>query len=263
MTALTRDPARLDRSWSLIRVLSARQFRARYRQSALELAWGLITPVVVLAVYGIVLTRVFEADGGGVPYLSLVWTGMVAWTTFATALGSGVYSIIGSADMVSKVYFPREVLPLAVVGASLVDLTIGLVVFVPLLAVQVQDVSPAVVAVGPVLVVLLVWTAGVAVLLATLAVFLRDTLHATKLLLQVGFFASPVMYPTSLLPPDLAWWASVNPLAVCMVALRDATVFHRWPDWRLLAIHAAIGCALLAGAVALCRQVEDRMVDVL
>lgn len=255
--------ARVRRSWPLVRVLTVREFRARYRQSALELAWGLITPVVTLAVYGVVLTRLFHVDGNGAPYLSMVWIGMVVWTMFSTAVVVGVQSLVANADLVSKVYFPREVLPLSIVGASLVDLVIGLVVLVPLLAVQVGRVGLCAVAALPVLVVVLVWAAAITVFTATVSVFLRDAMHATRLAIQVGFFASPIMYSTAILPPNLYAWSRINPLAVCIDALRAALLFHRWPEWRWLAVHAVAGVVALIGAVLVTRAVEDRMVDVI
>jgi ABC-2 type transport system permease protein len=175
----------------------------------------------------------------------------------------GVQSLVANADLVSKVYFPREVLALSIVGASLVDLIIGVAVLVPLLAVQVKTVAITALAVIPILVVVLVWTAAVTVLTATVSVFLRDGIHATRLAIQVGFFASPVMYSTAILPPHLAAWSRLNPLAVCINAMREALLFQRWPDWTWLGLHAAGGTALLAIAVVLTRSVEDRMVDVI
>ncbi len=255
--------SRASRSWPLLTTMVRRELRVRYRQSFLEMAWSLVTPVVVLAVYGVVLTQFFGVGGDGVPYLSLVWIGMVAWTMFSTAVGTGVHSIVGNADLVSKVYFPREVLPLSVVGASLFDLCIGIAVLVPLLAVQVRSVSVTALAVVPVGVLLLVWTAAATVLVAVVAVFIRDLVHATRLLLQVGFFATPVMYSASDLPSGFRALHDANPLAVCIDAWRDALLHQQWPDWTLLGLHAVAGALLLAGSVAYTRRVEDRMVDVI
>ncbi len=255
--------SRASRSWPLLTTMVRRELRVRYRQALLEMAWSLVTPVVVLAVYGVVLTQFFGVGGDGVPYLSMVWIGMVAWTMFSTAVGSGVHSIVGNADLVSKVYFPREVLPLSVVGASLFDLCIGVAVLVPLLAVQVRAVSMTAFAVVPVGLVLLVWTAAVTVLVAVVAVFVRDLVHATRLLLQVGFFATPVMYSQRDLPSSFQTLHDANPLAVCIDAWRDALLHQQWPDWRLLGLHGLAGVLLFAGSIAYTRRVEDRMVDVI
>lgn len=247
---------------SLLWVLTVREFRSRYRQSRLELAWGLITPVVTLAIYGLFLTKLFGVDGGGAPYLSLVWSGMVVWMMFSTAVNTGVTSLTGNADLITKVYFPREALSLSVVGASLADLAIGGAVLVPLVAVQVGRIGPELVAILPIVLVVLVWTAAVTVFVATVAVFVRDAVHATRLVVQVGFFATPVMYSAADLPEELRLWETLNPLAVCISALRDVVLFQRWPGWAL-AWQGLAGLVLLVGAVLLTRATEDRMNDVL
>lgn len=118
--------ARCHRTLQLVRVLAPRELRVRYRQSLLDLVWALISPIVILIVYGLVLTQSFGVNGTCGPYLSSAWIGLVLWTFFGTALGSSVTSLISASDMVTKLYFPRETLPLAMVGSALADLGIGL-----------------------------------------------------------------------------------------------------------------------------------------
>lgn len=262
MTLVARGAARSRRTWGLVRVLALREFRTRYRQSVLEVAWSLITPAVLLGVYGVVLTQVFDVTSPDVPYLSLVWTGMVVWMMFSSAVANGVRSILSNADLISKVYFPREALPLSVVGAAFFDLAIGTAVLVPLVAIQVQTVSITAVAAVPVVLVLVAWTAAVTTFLATLAVFLRDVAHATVLLLQVGFFITPVMYAAGNLPDGFLFLNRLNPLAVCINALRDAILTQQWPNWPLLGLHAVGGVVAFVLAILYVRRVEDRMVDV-
>jgi ABC-type polysaccharide/polyol phosphate export permease len=250
------------RSASLTRVLVVRELRLRYRQSVLEMAWSLINPVGLLVAYGFVLTRVFDLQSPNVPYLSLVWTGMVVWMTFSSGVGAGVHAIVGNADLISKVYFPREVIPFAAVGASIFDLAIGVAVLIPVVLVQVGEVGWPWLAAVPVIAVLVVWTAAVATFVSVLAVFVRDMTHAVVLALQVRFFVTPVMYPADQLPPGLSWVKEVNPLAVCISSLRASVLERRWPHWSLLGIQAVAGTAALVLAVAYCRSTESRMVDV-
>src|SRR5687768_8544554 len=94
---------RARRTWALLRILAPREFRTRYRQSVLDIAWSLISPVVILVVYGIILTRSFGVDGACSPYLSSAWTGLVIWTFFATAVGTATWSLLSSADLLAKV----------------------------------------------------------------------------------------------------------------------------------------------------------------
>ena len=184
----------------LLWLLSLREFRTRYRQSVLDVAWSFISPVVIMVVYGIILHSSFKVSGQGVPYLTFAWTGLVMWTFFSASVGTATGSMLGAADLISKVYFPREAVPLSMVGASLVDLVIGFVTVV--LLGLVQGVRPAmsnVVVVLPLLL-LVVYAAAIGMIGAALTVFIRDVDHAVRLILQVGFFATPVMYAPEVLP---------------------------------------------------------------
>lgn len=245
----------------LVRVLAPRELRTRYRQSVLDVAWALISPIAVLVVYGIVLTQSFDVTGEGVPYLSLAWSGLVLWTFFAGSLGGAVSSLISSRDLVTKVPFPKEALPLSMVGASLVDLAIGLVTV--LVLALVQGIRPGwTVVLAPIpLVLLVLWSAALGVFVGVLAAFVRDVPHVVQLTIRVGFFATPVMYAASILPPAFRWTAWVSPLAVSIEAFRDAVLRGEVPDLGLLAVHLAVAAALLVVAVRYTRSVEGRLTD--
>lgn len=268
MTRLRRElgslVTRTRRTWSLLKILTPRQFKVRYRESVLDLAWAIITPVVFMAVYGVILTQAFEATSECAPYLTSAWTGLVIWTFFAGALGAASLSLINASELIGKVYFPRESVPLAEVGLSLIDLAIGLVTVAGLALVQGVDlVHVTSIAAVPALLVVVVWTAALSVLCAALAVFLRDVAHAVQVFLRAGFFATPVMYEADFLPRSLQWTASVNPVAACIEALRDCLFCARWPNWTVIGAQLAAGTALLIGSVLYVRRVEHRMADVL
>ena len=269
MTATRRGPERaalrprLQRDAGLVRILALRELKLRYRENVLDIAWALITPVAIMAVYGVVLTQSFDAESQCAPYLSSAWTGLVVWTFFATALGTASWSMLTASDLIGKVYFPREVLPLASVGATLLDLGVGLVTIVAVVLVQQVHLSAVALTALPSLAVLVVWTAALCIFSSAAAVFLRDITQGVQLFLRVGFFATPVMYEPSLLPDALAWTASVNPLAVVIGGLRDPVLCGQQPDWAVLAAQFAVGTTLLALAVLYVRSVESRMTDVL
>jgi lipopolysaccharide transport system permease protein len=256
--------ARAGRTWSLLKILTPRQFKVRYRESVLDLAWAIITPLVFLAVYGIILTQAFQATSECAPYLISAWIGLVIWTFFAGGLGAASTSLINASDLIGKVYFPREAVPLSDVGLSLIDLGIG-VVTIGLLAIiqQVNILHPTTIAIVPALLVVIVWTAALSVLCGALAVFLRDVAHGVQVFLRAGFFATPVMYEASFLPRSLEWTAAVNPVAVSIEALRDCLLCGEWPRWGVLGAQLAAGSVLLMVAILYVRRVEHRMADVL
>ena len=229
----------------------------------LNIAWAFIGPVVVLAVYGTVLTQGFKVTGNGTPYLSSAWAGLVIWTFFATALGGAVSSLVSSADLITKLYFPREAIPLAQTAAALAELGAGLLALVAIALIQgVRPGAMALLAVLP-LILILLWTAALSVFAAVLAAFVRDTVHAVHLALRVGFFATPVVYDTSFLPGKLQWMVRLNPVAVSITALRDTFLRTRLPEMTLLGVHLALGVAALVGSVLYARAVESRVVDVI
>lgn len=263
VTAKTPLVARTRRTAQLLRALVPRELRLRYRQSVLDIAWAVITPMVTLGVYGLVLTQSFSVQGGCAPYVTSAWTGMVLWVFFAGAVGSGVVSYVSSADLISKVYFPREALPLSVTGAALADLGVG--VGTVLIVMAVQGVRPgwhAALAVFPLLLIVL-WSATLSVLTAALAAFVRDFVHAVNLLIRVGFFAVPVLYEADYLPRQLAWTARVNPISVAITETRNTLLCNTGLSTRLLGVHLLVGVLALVGSIAYTRSVESRFVDVL
>jgi lipopolysaccharide transport system permease protein len=250
------------RTLRLVRVLAPRELRVRYRQSVLSVSWVLLAPVVILAVYGIILTQSFGVRSTCAPYLVTAWTGLVIWTFFATAVGGAVTSLLQSADLISKLYFPREALPLASVGAASVELVVGMVTVVGLAVVQ--GVAPgrwAPFALVP-LVMLTIWTCAISIVVGVLAAFTRDIVHGVMLALRVGFFATAVMYEVQQLPGPFAWTARLNPVSVAITEVRNTLLCNTAPSWRLLSAHLVVASIALVAAVAYVRSVESRIVDV-
>lgn len=242
---------------------AAREVRSRYKQNAGKGVWMLVQPVVMVLIYGFVFTQIFDVTGQGLPYLSMAWAGLVLWQFFQHGVQMGMHSFLYESATLSKVWFPREIVPLTPGTAAFVDLGIGLVVLVAVALVQ--GVSIGITAVGAVapLVVLAVWMYALALLLAPVAVFLRDVTTVVPLILRLGFFATPVMYSAAEVPDEYAWLREANPVAVAITGVRDAVLSGLWPGWKLLAVHLVAGLVLLGATFRYLRRVEDRLVDAL
>lgn len=250
------------RTAQLIRVLAPRELRIRYRQSLLNIAWAIITPLLMLAVYGVVLTQSFGVTESCAPYLLVAWTGIVVWTFVSTAIGTAVFSLVHSADLMTKLYFPREALPLAAVGAALAELGIGLASLV--VFAWFKGIGPSaemLLAIFPLLLVI-IWTAAASVFSAVLATFTRDAIHAVNVLLRVGFFATTVVYSADQVPPSLQWSVELNPVSVAITALRDTLLCGQRFDVHLMVIHLLVAVGLLVCSVFYTRSVEQRIIDV-
>ncbi|MEI7886385.1 MAG: ABC transporter permease [Actinomycetes bacterium] len=238
-----------------------RELHSKYRQSSLSLFWGIVQPVLLVLVYAVVFSQILNVDGGTIPYLSFVVAGLAVWRYFAAGLQQAT-SFIDRSAVLSKVYFRREVIPLSGCVAALVDLGVGLVAMVCVAWKQGIPPSITLVALPLVLLVLLVYTAAAAILLATITVFVRDVAHAMPTISQVLFLASPILYPESQIPSSLKFLGVVNPVAVVAEATRAVALMGDWPNFSLLLVHLFLGSALLVGSVFYLRSIEDRIVDV-
>ncbi|MFZ4432508.1 MAG: ABC transporter permease [Microthrixaceae bacterium] len=253
--------ARLRRSLPLIVTWAGRDLRTRYRQSLLRSGWSFVQPLTVLVIYGWVLTSVLDVSSGDVPYLTFAWAGIVPFTFFSSALGQGVGSVQQAGPVISRVYFPRDVLPLSVVLAGSVDLGIMLVTLVVVAWVQVGPPSVYLLGLLPVLAVLYLWTAAVTVAASAVTVYRRDLNFAVPLALRVLFIVTPIMYPAELVARTAPWLNTVNPLAVVVEGVRSAIYGERWPSGTPLTAQAIVGLVALVLALALFRRLEPRMSD--
>lgn len=253
---------RLATSWPLLRMYAVRQFHLRYRQSSLGLAWTLVQPIVLVGIYGFVFYEVLGVDTGDLPYLSVVWIGITVWMYVQAGVQQGTVSLLNDAWLLGRVWFPREIIPLAPVVSGLIDLAVAGGILVVIVFVQGGTVSLPLLAVPLVLALLVVWVAALSLITGTITIFFRDMATLVALGLRLLFIATPVMYPATTIPVEYAWMNSVNPFAVVVNALRDVLLLQVWPDWRLLALHGAIGAGLFATGLRYLRAVERRMVDI-
>ena len=173
--------------------------RTRYRQSLLGGSWGILQPITLLAIYGWTITAVLDVVPSDVPYLVFAWSGVVPFAFVSQALSSGVGSLQMAGPLISRVYFPREVLPLSAVSATFIDLLIMLVILVVAAWIQVGPPTVTLLGLIPVYLMLIAWAAALSLLAGTITVFRRDLNHAVPLLLRALFILSPVVYSADLL----------------------------------------------------------------
>jgi ABC-2 type transport system permease protein len=207
---------RLSEIWryhELLRGLVRTELKVKYKNSALGFVWSMLNPALYLVVFYIVFQLVL---GSGIPAFPIyLLSGLLVWNFFGTALGGATGSVVANSSLVKKVYFPREILPLASVGASLVHFFLqGIVLVAALLAVR-YEVSPGYcLLLLPALVVLLLFTAGLGILLAAVNVYVRDAQHLLELVLLAWFWMTPIVYQYRL--------------------VADKVVAHGWPAGILL-----------------------------
>lgn len=246
----------------LFRTLSIHRINVRYRQTVLGVTWALLQPLVMMGVFVVVFSRLARVPSEGVPYALFAYTALLPWMFFATSITSATGSLVSHTQLITKVYFPREILPLTYIVAAFFDFLLGLAALMVLMAWYDVSLSPAVVYLVPVIGLLGAWITAVSLLLSAAQVRWRDVGVAVPVLVQLGMFASPVIYPLALVPEQWRPWYLLNPLAGIINAFRDVLLRGQSPDAVPLAYASVVTALVLPIAYALFKRAEATMADV-
>jgi len=246
----------------LLYFLVWRDIKVRYKQTALGAGWAILQPMLTMGVFAVFLGRLAKVPSDGLPYPLFAFAGLIPWTYFATAVTSGSASIVASQQLISKVYFPRLLIPLASAITPLVDAAIALATLVPLLIWF--HVAPGLAVVWvPAFAVLAVATAfATALWLATLTVEFRDVRYLVPFVVQFWMFATPVAYPASLVPARWRLLYGLNPMTGVVEGFRW-TLVGGPPPGPLAAVSALVVAALLAAGLGFFRRSEGTFADII
>jgi lipopolysaccharide transport system permease protein len=251
--------------WSyrdLLAFQAVRDIKVRYQQTVLGAAWALLQPFTQMVVFSLFFGRMLGVSSDGVPYPVFAYCALLPWQLFAFALGQSSNSLVDNNHLITKVYFPRLILPLASVIAGLVDFALAFVVLLGLMF-WYGIVPTAAVLTLPLFVVLVVAAALSAGLwLSALNVQYRDIRYTLPFLTQILFFVTPIVYPSSKVPAQWQWAYGLNPMAGVVEGFRWALLGHRAPSMPMLAASVAMTLALLLGGLFYFRRMERRFADV-
>jgi lipopolysaccharide transport system permease protein len=241
-------------------ILALRELQLLYRQTLLGVAWVVLQPLTAMLIFAVVFGRLAQLPSDGVPYTSFAMTGLTVWTFVSSAVAAAAHSLVEDRDLVTKVYFPRLLAPLAAVLAVTVEMGITLVLLVPVLAID-GIVPPIQVLTLP------IWLLGafllaiaVGVWLAAANVLYRDVRYVLTFLLQAWLFISPVAISSSLVPDRWKWAYYLNPAAGLIDGMRWAVLDGPWPGPQL-AISVGSLLVLLTTGVAWFRTAERAFAD--
>lgn len=249
----------------LLFFLAWRDVKVRYKQTALGVLWVVMQPLLMTLVFSVVLGVLARVPNDGLPYPVMVFAGLLPWTFFSNSITQSGASIVGNANLITKVYFPRLIIPTAAIAARLIDFAVAFVVLFGLMVFY--GVAPTWhLVMIPILILLLaVLALGFGMLVAGLNVRYRDIAIMLPVLLQLWMFASPILYPARLVSEQ---WPrgyrlyQLNPM-VGMVDGFRAAVFGRAFDWPALGQTAVIALLILAGSAYFFRRVERDFADVI
>ncbi len=254
----------LKELWSfreLLYFLTWRDVKVRYKQAVLGIAWAVIQPLATMIIFTVFFGKLAKIPSDGIPYPIFSYAALLPWMFFLNAVTNSGNSLIGSANLITKVYFPRLIVPGAAVAAALVDFAIAFVVFVGLFGYYRYSVSWGIL-LFPVLVCVLVLLAlGVGLWTSAVNVKYRDVRYALPFVLQLWMFATPVIYPSSLMPERWRWVLAVNPLTGIIEGFR-ASLLGRPVMWGALAYSTVIAVLFLLYAAFYFRRTERRFADI-
>ncbi len=246
----------------LLYFLTKRDIKVRYKQTVLGGLWAVIQPAFTMLVFTLFFGRLAKMPSEGLPYPIFVYAALLPWTYFANAVSASGNSLVGSSNLITKVYFPRIVVPASAALAGLLDFLIALFVLAALMVYYQFMPGPGIL-LFPFLVALTFLSAvGVGLWLSALNVQYRDIRYAIPFLIQVWMFVSPVIYPVSLVQGKYQWLLALNPMGGVIHAYRAALLGHQPIDWGLLGLSALIILALFLGGLYYFRRMEKVFADV-
>jgi homopolymeric O-antigen transport system permease protein len=249
--------------WELLMNLTRREVKGRFSQSLFGAGWAIAQPLATMAVFTLVFARLGQMPSDGAPYPLFVYAALAPWFFFSNSVNSGTTSLVTYRNIVTKTYFPREIVPVAQVFSRLVDFAAAASLYAVLMIYYGRGIGPWG-ALVPVFVLLLVlFTLGVTLGTSALNVFYRDVNPVVQIGLQLWLYVTPIAYPLSAVPERYRWFFLLNPLTGVVEALRAVLVFGREPEWRVVGISVGLIVAVFAASVMLFKRTDKYFADVI
>lgn len=243
----------------LLYFLVWRDIKVRYKQTVLGVAWVVMQPLLTTVVFSVFLGLLAQVPSDG-PYPVFVFAAMLPWTFFAGAVATSGNSLVGSSHLITKVYFPRVIIPMAAVGGRLVDFLVSFVVLALLLAFYRVPPTWNLLMLPPLILLLTLLALAVGMWASAANVRYRDVAAILPVLVQLWMFASPVVYPVRIVPGQWRTLYSLNPLVGVIAGFRSAALGQPF-DWGALAFSAGVTAALLVFAALTFRRMEKHFAD--
>lgn len=259
-------PLQLGELWrhrELIGVLSGRDIRVRYKQTILGILWALIQPAVQLGLFTVIFGNLAKIPSDGMPYPIFAYAAILPWSYFSSAFARTTSSMVSASHLITKVYFPRLVVPMAATLTPLVDFGIALLILIGLMVHY--SIEPSWALLGLPAFFLLAWTTavGAGLWLGSLYVHFRDVGHTLPFISQGWMFATPIIYPASILPDWARPYLGLNPMAGVVEGFRWALFQHSAAPGPEILLSAVVALTLLVSGLFFFKRMERNFVDVI
>lgn len=247
----------------LLYFLAWRDVKVRYKQAAFGAAWAIIQPLFTMLIFTFFFGRMANIPSGGIPYPLFFYTTLVPWTYFAGTLGQAGNSLVSNASLITKIYFPRILLPASAALSGLLDFGVGSSFLVVMMLYYRVNPGWALLLWPLAVLEMLLVTMGISMLLAALNVRYRDVKHVIPFVIQLGLFVSPVLYPVTYLSPRWRLLLALNPLTSVMEGFRACLFPNRQMDWNLMAVSSATSVAFFLVGALYFKKAERTFADII
>jgi lipopolysaccharide transport system permease protein len=263
VSGMVRDLRKLVQYRDLLYTLSVHRIKVRYKQSLLGAAWAIVQPLSLMLIYTVIFSLIVKMPTDGTPYAVFSYAALLPWTFFSTALTNATNGLVSHSQLITKVYFPREILPLTYIIASFVDFLIASSVFAGLMMYYHVPLTSRLLYVLPIMLIMVCFVTAISLIFSATQVRFRDIGVAIPLLLQLWMFATPIVYPLSAVPHRLMGFYKLNPMVGLIDSFRQVTLYAATPDLQLLAFSAMLSVGLLALSWCYFKRVEATVADVI
>jgi lipopolysaccharide transport system permease protein len=243
--------------------LTWREVKGRYSQSFFGVAWAIAQPLATMGVFTIVFSRLAKMPSDGAPYPIFAYAALVPWFFFSNSVASGTLSLITYRNIVTKTYFPREIVPLAQVFSRFIDFFAAALLYALLMAYYRIAPGPWALMTPVYFGLLILFTVGFTLATSAVNVFYRDVNPVVQIALQLWLYLTPVAYSLSGVSERFRWLFVLNPLTAVVEGFRSSLVFGRPPDWNVVAVSAALTIAVFTGAFVMFKRMDKYFADVI
>lgn len=253
----------LYRYRQLLLTWTMREIKIRYKQSLLGAAWAILQPLTMMAVFTLVFSYLTRIPTDGIPYPLFSYVALLPWTFFATSVSFGVPTLINNLNLVTKTYFPREILPISAIGAGFFDFMVASTIFLFMLLFYRVPLSWNVVWIPVLIALQILLTFGVTLLGSAIIVLYRDVRFIVPLALQLWLYATPIIYPISLVPDRFRSLYMLNPMAGIIQSYRLVILYGQSPTWSHLGLSATVTIALFIVGYLVFKRLEVSFADII
>lgn len=246
----------------LLYILTKRDIQIRYKQTILGAAWAILQPLLTMLIFSLLFGKLANMPSDDIPYPIFAFAGLLPWMFFSNAVTNSGNSLVGNSNLVTKVYFPRMVIPAASVASGLIDFAVAFGLLILLMIYYGIGVSMNLLMVPVLILMTSLLAIGIGMWMSALNVKYRDIRYALPFLIQLGMFASPIIYPLSFVPEQWRWLTLLNPLAGQIEGYRSA-FFGKPFNWLALGISAFLTLAVLVYSAYNFRRMEKSFADII